>query len=80
MVIENWSLAIERHDPNGSIAFYKSSIFNSQSPSKMGFLGATSVMFESRLTIRTYFWASPYARKFISESCMTMAPLSKAAW
>jgi hypothetical protein len=46
----------------------------------MGFLGATSVMFESRLTIRTYFWASPYARKFISESCMTMAPLSKAAW
>jgi hypothetical protein len=50
--IENWSLAIENHC---SIAICKSSIFNSQSPSKARFLSATPVMVEWRRILGTCF-------------------------
>jgi hypothetical protein len=50
---------MEHHDPNRSIAIYKSPIFNSQSPSKMRFLGATPVMFELLLIIGPRFCTAP---------------------
>jgi hypothetical protein len=55
MVIANWSLANENHFPNGSIAIYKFSILNAQSPSKVRFLGAAPVMLELSQIIGTCF-------------------------
>ena len=61
MVIANWPLANENHFPNGSIAIYKFSIFNAQSPPKVRFLGAALAMLELSLIIGTCFCTAPYA-------------------
>jgi hypothetical protein len=55
--IENWSLKIcyWQFGKGFSMANDKFSIFNSQSPSKLRFLGAISIMFELRLFVGTYF-------------------------
>jgi hypothetical protein len=50
---------------------------NSQSPSRLYFLGAISIMFELRLIVGTYFWTNsekPEAPKHDSRKLLVPAP------